>query len=153
MTPSERIETLLRMTGLSAAALSRLAGYKKPQALYDICRGRTRNISHEVADRLLQVLPGISRAWLLTGEGDIGNVTTVHGDIQFGHRGNNAVNGSDNAFRKATVSVTNNYREGEQSLDQLYQSLNLLQQELSLFRREHAKLIDIIAKLSSTDDK
>lgn len=149
MTSSQRIEVLLKETGLSAAAFSRLVGYESPQAIYDLRRGRTKHISHDVAERIVECLPSVSRVWLLTGEGDMGDIPRLGRGAVYSQRVHGSVNGSDSAFREATVSVTNHYQEDAERFERLCQSFESLQQELSLFRCEHAKLIDIIAQLSS----
>lgn len=71
MTASERIEKLVEHFHTNVKALSELCGYDRPQAFYDILKGKTRNISPNMCDRILSVLPSVNRVWLFTGEGCI----------------------------------------------------------------------------------
>lgn len=73
MTASQRIEKLAEHFHTNVKALSELCGYDRPQAFYDILKGKTRNISPTMCDRILSVLPSVNRVWLLTGEGSITN--------------------------------------------------------------------------------
>lgn len=65
------ITQLLGHLQLNAKAFSEQIGLDRPQAIYDIQKGKTRNISHEMADKILAAFPLLSRQWLLTGEGSI----------------------------------------------------------------------------------
>lgn len=76
MTPSEIINKLLEHSGLNAKSFSERIGLEKPQAIYDIQKGKTRTISPAMANKILSVFPAIRRAWLLTGEGEM-----LKGDI------------------------------------------------------------------------
>lgn len=71
MTASQRLEALVAYMHTNVKALADLCGYDRPQAFYDILKGKTRNISPTVCDRLISVFPNLSRVWLITGEGEM----------------------------------------------------------------------------------
>ncbi len=71
MTAAQRLEALVAHMHTNVKALADLCGYERPQAFYDILKGKTRNISPTVCDRLTAVFPRISRVWLMTGEGQM----------------------------------------------------------------------------------
>jgi hypothetical protein len=68
MSASEIIEEILQKHGLKAAALSKKLGYDRPQLLYDIKSGKTKNISKDLANKIVSVFPEYDKAFLLTGE-------------------------------------------------------------------------------------
>ncbi len=71
MTAAQRLEALVAHFNTNVKALSDLCGYDRPQAFYDILKGKTRNISPTVCDNLMRVFPALSRVWLMTGEGEM----------------------------------------------------------------------------------
>lgn len=71
MNASQRLEALVRHFNTTVKALSDLCGYERPQAFYDIQKGKTRNISPNVCDKITAAFPKVNRVWLLTGDGDM----------------------------------------------------------------------------------
>lgn len=71
MTAAERIDAILDYCEISASQLSREIGLDRPQALYDIQKGKTKNISTDMADRIHKARPCFKKVWLKTGEGDM----------------------------------------------------------------------------------
>ncbi|MCC8112676.1 MAG: S24 family peptidase [Bacteroidales bacterium] len=71
MTAIDRIEALVKHMHTNIKSFSELCGYERPQAFYDILKGKTKNISSTMCDRILSVFPHINRVWLLTGEGEM----------------------------------------------------------------------------------
>lgn len=71
MTPAERIDEVLRYTKMNVKTLSERLGYARPQGLYDVAAGRTKNISPDLARKIITAFPEIRQAWLLSGEGDM----------------------------------------------------------------------------------
>lgn len=65
------INKVLEYTELSPAKFARQIGLKRPQALYDIIHGKTRNISNSMANKIISVFPVFSKSWLMTGEGEM----------------------------------------------------------------------------------
>lgn len=64
-----RIEKLVKWTGLSVNAFARNIGLNRGENLYQIKRGNN-GISKELAELITAKYPGVSKAWLLTGEGE-----------------------------------------------------------------------------------
>ena len=71
MTGTEIITKILSYSGLNGNSFSEKIGLNRPQAIYDIQRGKTMNISPKMADKIISVFPELNRTWLLTGEGEM----------------------------------------------------------------------------------
>jgi len=68
--PQERIDAIVRYGGFkNIKAFVSALDLKGPQIIYDIQSGKTKNISDNLAERILLVFPEINRAWLLSGIG------------------------------------------------------------------------------------
>lgn len=65
------IEKVLEHTKLNPAELARSIGLKRPQAIYDIINGKTKNISNRMACKIISVFPVFNKSWLMTGEGEM----------------------------------------------------------------------------------
>lgn len=70
MTDAQRIEALLKHSGLNAKRFSMQIGLPHPDGIYHIRHGRNR-ISTKMADRIISAFPEIDKGWLLTGEGEM----------------------------------------------------------------------------------
>lgn len=70
MTDYQRIEKVLKFTGLTARALAIKLELKSPQIFYDIKAGKC-GVSKELATKIQDCFLSISAAWLLTGDGDM----------------------------------------------------------------------------------
>lgn len=66
----QRIEKLVKWTGLSVNAFARSIGLNRGENLYQIKRGNN-GISKELADLITSKYITVSKAWVLTGEGDM----------------------------------------------------------------------------------
>ena len=71
MTPSERLNEVLRITGTNVKSLSERLGYNRPQGLYDVSAGRTKTISPDLARKIVMAFPEFNDTWLVTGEGEM----------------------------------------------------------------------------------
>jgi|GEM_PF-2406405 len=71
MTAREIINKMLKYSKLNASAFSKAIGLERPQAIYDIQKGKTETISAKMADKILSVFPEVCKSWLLTGEGEM----------------------------------------------------------------------------------
>lgn len=71
MTASDAINKLLKYSNLNASGFSKKIGLDRPQAIYDIQKGKTESISNKMADKIVSVFPEISKGWLLTLSGDM----------------------------------------------------------------------------------
>ena len=85
--PQERIDAIVRYGGFkNIKAFVSALDLKGPQIIYDIQSGKTKNISDNLAERILLVFPEINRAWLLSGigamlEGEEEKVTGTDGVV------------------------------------------------------------------------
>lgn len=68
---SDIINKLLIYSKLNAKSFSEKIGLERPQAIYDILKGKTKSISLAMQDKILSVFPELNRTWLLTGEGEM----------------------------------------------------------------------------------
>ena len=95
---TEVIAKVLAYTKLNAKQLADKIGLERPQAIYDILKGKTKSISPSMANKILSVFPEIDRGWLMTGEGEmLKSVTQQFGDHNFvGNNINNSPIGIDN---------------------------------------------------------
>ena len=68
---AERLNKLLEHSGLNAKSFSEKIGLERPQAIYDIQKGKTKSISPSMESKIISVFSEINKAWLLTGEGEM----------------------------------------------------------------------------------
>ncbi len=79
MTDWQRLEQVIRWTGLSTNAFAKGIGLKRSENLYQIKRGNN-GISKELAELIARRYPTISAGWLLTGGGSmISSISGVGG--------------------------------------------------------------------------
>lgn len=69
MSPKQVIEQLLFELNTSTNKLSKAIGISSTN-LYDIRSGKIRNVSPDLADKIVAVYPQYNRSWLITGEGE-----------------------------------------------------------------------------------
>lgn len=67
MTDWQRLEQVIKWTGLSTNAFATGIGLKRSENLYQIKRGNNR-ISKNLAELIVRKYGSVNRAWLLTGE-------------------------------------------------------------------------------------
>lgn len=67
----EIILKLLEYSELNVKQFSERLGMKRGQAIYDIMSGKTKRVSEKLANQIISEFPEISKAWLLTGEGEM----------------------------------------------------------------------------------
>lgn len=68
MTDWQRLEQVIKWTGLSTNAFALGIGLKRSENLYQIKRGNN-GISKELSELIAAKYPAVDRLWLLTGEG------------------------------------------------------------------------------------
>ncbi|MCD7969887.1 MAG: hypothetical protein LUF87_05990 [Alistipes sp.] len=81
----QRIEKVIKWAGASSvSAFAREIGLNRGENLYQIKRGNN-GISRELAETITGKYPAVSKAWLLTGEGDMlpGKARKIKFDIPF----------------------------------------------------------------------
>ena len=67
MKTPEIISKLLNDTGLKASQFAKSVGLV-PTQIYDLQTGKTKKISPDVAEKILNIYPQYQKTWLLTGE-------------------------------------------------------------------------------------
>lgn len=70
MEVSERIAAIMAHYGLSVKEFATKIGARTQQAVYDLLSGKTKSISTDMENKIISCFPEISRAWLLTGDGE-----------------------------------------------------------------------------------
>lgn len=79
----ERISSVIKWAGMTTNFFAHHIGLPCGENLYQIKRGNN-GISKDVAERIVYKFPDISKAWLLTGEGNMfANESTVASQIPF----------------------------------------------------------------------
>ena len=78
MNTIERINKILEHTKLNGKSFSKKIGLNRPQAIYDIQKGRTKNISHSMANKIMTAFSEFNKVWLITGEGQMLNNDEAH---------------------------------------------------------------------------
>lgn len=68
MTDWQRMEQVIRWTGLSTNAFATAVGLRRAENLYQIKRGNNR-ISKDLAELVVRRYPAVNKAWLLAGGG------------------------------------------------------------------------------------
>lgn len=71
MDARDRILQVLNHYDLNAKALSEKMGLDRPQAIYDILNGKTKNITEKMAVKIISAFSDISKSWLISGEGEM----------------------------------------------------------------------------------
>lgn len=71
MESAERIEELLKYSNMSAKKFAETIGIKTVQSLYDIQKGKIKNISKAIAGKVSEAFPEIEKDWILTGKGNM----------------------------------------------------------------------------------
>lgn len=66
---AEIIDRITEKYNISVNELAKRLGYNRAQTIYDIQKGKTKNISDKMADRFIDTFPELNRVWLLTGQG------------------------------------------------------------------------------------
>lgn len=123
-TVKERLLYFINSTGVSINTFERLTGLSQGYV-----KNLRKGVTEEMWERISNVYPALSKAWLLTGDGDMlrpqGIVQTATGSAQ------NNVNG-DNVHQGDTAT------------------LNVLRSQLMAKDEQIAHLLDIISNLTKT---
>ncbi len=70
MTPWQRLEQVIKWSGLSTNKFAHTIGLKRSENLYQIKRG-SFGVSKELSSLITKKYPQINRSWLLTGDGEM----------------------------------------------------------------------------------
>lgn len=99
MEVKDRINAVIDFSGKKPATFATHIGCKTSQAIYELQKGRTKNISEDIRKKILAKYPQINPTWLVTGEGDmlitekevVEPKVVTHGDKSPAVMGDNAV--------------------------------------------------------------
>lgn len=67
----EVLEKVLEHLGLTPAAFANKIGLSRPQAIYDIQKGKTSSVSTRMALKIVSVFPELNYSFLMSGEGEM----------------------------------------------------------------------------------
>lgn len=135
---SERINEILKALQTNVKALSEALGYSRPQGLYDVVSGRTKNISADLANRIVTAFPEFNRTWLITGEGDMKVDQPGTGNISQYRVTNSPVNPT--ATVEAFLSELGAQRRvTEKALDQFARSQDQIDRLIALLEQKANK--------------
>lgn len=70
MTPWERLEQVIKWSGMSTNKFAHIIGLKRSENLYQIKRGAF-GVSKELSSLITKKYPQINRSWLITGDGQM----------------------------------------------------------------------------------
>jgi plasmid maintenance system antidote protein VapI len=122
MEASEILNKLLIYSNLNAKAFSEKIGLYRPQAIYDIQKGKTRTISPAMKDKIVSVFSEVNTVWLLTGEGEMLKNNQQIGDVTSSTIIGANVNGNG-------IKITHNDLSGMIELQKGYQDMIKKSQE------------------------
>lgn len=71
MDTTKQLDKILIYTKLNPKSFSEKLGLSRPQAIYDIQKGKTKNFSQAMINKIISVFPEFNKSWLLTGEGEM----------------------------------------------------------------------------------
>ena len=132
MKASERLQYIVDNEGLNAKIFSERIGFERPQSIYDVLKNKTKNITENLANRITNVYPKYSKAWLMTGEGDV-----LKSDSNNNQMTNEAETNSDKitTIDKALEEIAAQRRLTEQALQHIFKSQEQLDRLISLLER------------------
>lgn len=122
MVGSEVIFAILANEDLKPGTFAKMIGVTTTQ-IYDLQSGKVKKISEKVAEKILDVFPQYSRAWLITGEGSMLTEDTI-------------------------VPESKDIPYEMDELSAMKQAINELLEEKKLLKNENKTLHDTNARLS-----
>lgn len=142
MNSTERIEELLKYSNMSAKKFAETVGIKTVQSLYDIQKGKIKNISKALAGKISEAFPDIEKEWLLYGRGEMLKSAQSIGDVSNSTVVGANVNGSGN-------TITNNDVAGLIELQKGYQEiLKEKDKQMNKSQEQIDRLLTIIENIS-----
>ena len=70
MTAADRLNYIILFYKTTVKAFSEDIGLERPQALYDIQKGKTRSITEKLSNKIISVFSELSKNWLMIGIGE-----------------------------------------------------------------------------------
>ncbi len=106
MNAAQRLEAILNYYGINAKSLSEKCGYGRPQGIYDVQNGKTKEISTTMANKILSVFPELNRVWLLTGEGNMINERNNSSIIDSNNNNRGIIQNSHGNINNGNISIS-----------------------------------------------
>ena len=153
------LEEVLKYTKKNCSSLSSEVGVNR-QLLYDIQRGKTKSISYELANRICNVYPEISKEFLQSGQGNMllqQHASTTSGSINQINGHNNNIN-SNNIGNVPTATyrtdgapdeikaITNALITSQAQTNMLIERLAIAQNQLLTAQANISELIELLKK-------
>lgn len=135
MNAKDRLESLVNYFNISIKAMSEMCGYDRPQAFYDVQKGKTKEISSSMANKIISAFPEINKIWLLTGEGDMLKKETTS-VIQNNHHGDN-ING-------VNVSIGGNSNHAHPNTGNIGEALPVI--PIEIYKETNVNVVEYVEK-------
>ncbi len=138
MTTSDKINNILEYLDINAKVFSEKLGYKRPQIIYDLQKGKTKTISPELEKKILSVFPCISKAWLVLDEGDM---------IQ------SPITQESNGDHNTQVAGNHNHVEPPHGIEKALDEIAAQRKLVSKAQEQIDRLLTVIENLTNTTTK
>ena len=123
----DRIEMVRAHADMNPSKFSKICGFKTPQTMRDLLKGKTKTLSFEVATKIIHAFPEVNIDWLKTGEGEMlrSNYTqTIHG--------------GEKIVQHGTLNIQGEPQGGNEMLSALLRTQDLLAQTLQTLTQTQA---------------
>lgn len=137
---SKRLDDLLEELGYNPTSMANEIGVL-PQRIRDVLKGKTKEISPDLASKILSCFPSVNRVWLITGDGEM-----------FSSHLSQHVNGDNNTVAGRDIST---FQECDLSeLVSVIGKQNEIISELTLtVSRQQQDISKLLAYLTKSTDK
>lgn len=136
---SERINRLMQELGYNPSSMAREIGVL-PQRIRDVVSGKTKEISPDLANKILSCFPSVNRVWLLAGEGEMLLDESAVNISQHVSGNNNTVAGRDLSTFKGDLSELASVIGKQQDI------ISELTRTVSRQQKDISKLLDHLTK-------
>lgn len=148
METKDRIKAILDYYGLSVNEFAIKAQVKTGQAVYDMLSGKTKSISSAMENKILSCFPEISRAWLLTGEGEMLKASVVQETA--GDRSPN-INGNGNHSQVAGRDINVSSSDVEKLIDIVNAQQTTIAELVRTNQEQTGRFLSMLEKLTAKD--
>lgn len=148
METKDRIKAILDYYGLSVNEFAIKAQVKTGQAVYDMLSGKTKSISSAMENKILSCFPEISRAWLLTGEGEMLKASVAQETA--GDRSPN-INGNGNHNQVAGRDINVSSSDVEKLIDIVNAQQTTIAELVRTNQEQTGRFLSMLEKLTAKD--
>jgi len=145
MTGADIINEILAELKIKASIFSKSLGYERPQKIYDIQKGKTKNISNELADDIVFTYPQFNKSWVLTGEGPMLKSGGGGYSISIGDYNRDMLIGGHNSTVVRESSAPYGIPKNTEEVQELYEDYKDLIMKYQLLKKEMEMKDHIIA--------